>query len=165
MLDLWVGILRATGGAIRPDKSFWYLISWHFRNGKWSWQSQDQTPGEIRVHDADNQLRNLDRLAPNEARKTLGVFVAPNGNWRKQIDYLKEKSRVFASQLETNFISRSEAWYAFRFSFLKAIEYLALAIQLSREEWDDVLRPAMSTVLQKVGFPATFPRKIGIWSY
>lgn len=47
------------------------------------------------VRHADEGLRFLDRLEPNEARKTLGVFVAPDGNWKRQKDSLdREISHV-----------------------------------------------------------------------
>ena len=34
-LNLWEGLLRATGGALRPNKSFWYLLDWLWDGKKW----------------------------------------------------------------------------------------------------------------------------------
>jgi hypothetical protein len=33
VLDTWEGLLRATGGALRDDKSYWYLLDYQFRGG------------------------------------------------------------------------------------------------------------------------------------
>ena len=35
VIDHWEGGLRATGGAIVPKKSYWYLIDWIWERGKW----------------------------------------------------------------------------------------------------------------------------------
>ena len=36
-LNLWEGLLRATGGALAPEKSYWYLIDVVHRNGQWEY--------------------------------------------------------------------------------------------------------------------------------
>ena len=34
-LDYWVGFLTATGGAISPDKSYWYLLDYRWTGKQW----------------------------------------------------------------------------------------------------------------------------------
>ena len=34
-LSLWEGLIRATGGALAPEKSYWYLLDVQLRNGQW----------------------------------------------------------------------------------------------------------------------------------
>jgi len=36
----WEGLLRATGGALVPDKCFWYLIAFEYKNNKWHYLKQ-----------------------------------------------------------------------------------------------------------------------------
>jgi hypothetical protein len=40
----WEGGLRATGGALEPEKSFWYLIRFFWNNGQWAYVSKEDTP-------------------------------------------------------------------------------------------------------------------------
>jgi hypothetical protein len=47
----WEGGLRATGGALRMDKSFWYLIDFEWKNNKWQYRSICDMPGNISVRD------------------------------------------------------------------------------------------------------------------
>jgi hypothetical protein len=35
-MDTWEGGLRATGGALDPEKSCWYLIRFCWKNGQWA---------------------------------------------------------------------------------------------------------------------------------
>jgi hypothetical protein len=48
-MDLWSGGVKATGGAIRPDKSFWWLIDfqWH-RSGKWCFKRIEDVAEDAR---------------------------------------------------------------------------------------------------------------------
>jgi hypothetical protein len=50
-LDLWEGGIRATGSAIEPDKSFWYLIDFVWHQGKWTYATIDDCPAELTVLD------------------------------------------------------------------------------------------------------------------
>ena len=46
VLDTWDGLIRVTGGALEKDKSYWYLIDYERRKGKWCYKSIGSTPGE-----------------------------------------------------------------------------------------------------------------------
>jgi Reverse transcriptase (RNA-dependent DNA polymerase) len=48
-VEHWEGGLRATGGALRVDKSFWYLVDFPWVNNKWHYRSKEQMPGNISV--------------------------------------------------------------------------------------------------------------------
>jgi len=53
-LDLWNQGLRATGGALVPEKSFWYSINFKWRSGCWSYTPM-QTQTEHLLMDNHNQ--------------------------------------------------------------------------------------------------------------
>jgi hypothetical protein len=43
-LNTWEGALRATGGAIVPSKSFWYLIGFQWAEGTWQYKDEHAAP-------------------------------------------------------------------------------------------------------------------------
>jgi len=47
----WKGLLKVTGGALFPDKCFWYLIDQYWDNRKWVYQKKEQTLAELMVAD------------------------------------------------------------------------------------------------------------------
>jgi hypothetical protein len=55
----WEGGLQATGGALRVDKSFWYLIDFEWKNNKWQYRSIKDMPGNISVRDSDGVVKTL----------------------------------------------------------------------------------------------------------
>ena len=123
-MDTWEGTLRATGGAIGADdgdKAFWYFLDFHFQKGKWKYKNKAELPGTLWVNNHDGRRVQLNRLEPNEARETLGIFIAMDGNKTRQIDYLQQKARVYKEQLRTGAIERRHAWYSYKASFSKLL--------------------------------------------
>jgi len=87
-VDHWEGLLRATGGTLVPTKCFWYLINFKHTNNTWHYITKTQKPGEIAIQDDHCQQVEIPRLEAREARWTLGVWIAPGGNWDTEVDYL-----------------------------------------------------------------------------
>jgi hypothetical protein len=57
-VDHWEGGCKATGGAIRPDKSHWYLIDFIWTGSLWRYRKQDEMPGDITVKN-ENGVREV----------------------------------------------------------------------------------------------------------
>jgi hypothetical protein len=52
-LDLSEGLLKATGGALVPEKSYWYLIDFKWHNGAWKYSTMEEIPFDLTVKDKD----------------------------------------------------------------------------------------------------------------
>jgi hypothetical protein len=50
-LDTWEGGLKATGGALVPEKTYWYLIDFTWAAGQWSYKTISDSPGSIFAND------------------------------------------------------------------------------------------------------------------
>ena len=87
-MDTWEGTLRATGGSLRLDKSYWYMIDYQHTGNRWLYRSIDQIPGDITVKVSDGSRQPLIHLEPNQAKETLGIFVSIDGNAKDQILHL-----------------------------------------------------------------------------
>jgi hypothetical protein len=72
-LTAWEGGIRATGGAIEPLKSHWYLIDFDWQKGNPIYKTVKQTGGVLRVRDPSGNVQNLKQLQPWKAERTLGV--------------------------------------------------------------------------------------------
>ena len=49
-LDHWEGGLKATGGALVPEKSYWYLIDFIWTGEKWRYATKTDMPGDISIN-------------------------------------------------------------------------------------------------------------------
>ena len=160
VVNRWEGSVRATGGALVPTKSYWYLLDFTWHNGSWRYRTKTDMPGDITIKGVDGVRVILERLEPSEARETLGVFIAMDGNWRAQVVQLLELTTVFAQQLRVGSVTPNEAWYAFTVTIMKTIEYPMEATYLSEKDWLSIMKPMVGIVLQRSKFAKTFPRDV-----
>ena len=136
VVDTWEGTLRTTGGALRPDKSYWYMIDYQHTGIRWLYRSINQIPGGITVKVADSSRQPLLRLEPNQTKETLGIFVPMRGNAKDQILNPLSKTGQMAEYLRTWRVEKQEAWYTFTAAFLKTIEYPMEATRLTKPQWE-----------------------------
>ena len=160
LLTWWNGLLRATGGALRPDKSFWTLVDFTFHNGSWRYKTISELPATLNVSDAEGTPCVLKCLEACDAEETLGVKVAADGNWTAAAEALKEKAIALANQLRTGYIDKKDAWYVFNHVFARTLEYPMPATSITEAQWNDILKPFFPIFLNKIGIASTFPRAL-----
>jgi hypothetical protein len=54
-VDRWEGGLRATGWALVPSKSHWYLIDLFWTGKLWRYQKMEEMPGKLSILDTTGQ--------------------------------------------------------------------------------------------------------------
>ena len=87
----WSGGLRATGGAIRREKSHWFLLK--YDTSKWtpSYLTMDKAPGDLYLPVHDGSLLPILRKEPTGSAVTLGMAWSPSMSMKGQIDHFKTK--------------------------------------------------------------------------
>ena len=131
-LDCWEGGIRATGGAIVPSKSHWYLINFTWKDGVWKYAPMTSTLAELRVRDANGNVQTVERLPVTAAHRTLGVQLAPDGNNKAEFEYLHEQSHNWQDQVHAGHLPRHLAWQALTLSLMPKLKYSLPATTLSR---------------------------------
>ena len=158
-IDDWDDTLYITGGALVPDKSFWTMIAFEWRNDGWRYLTSSELPGELNMKDPVSRNNTIvERIEPSEARETLGVFLAGDGNNKEQIKALREKSFKYAQCVKAGFISKYDVNHALRTTIMKSLEYPILTTDISNEKWNYILSPAIRASLPRMGFVRTLPK-------
>ena len=99
-LDRWEGGLKATGGALVPAKSWVYPISFSFdTEGAWSYELVEDIDNHITVRDCNDNRHDLEQKEPHESMKTLGVYLAPDGNNRTAVQKMKEAAFAWGDKI------------------------------------------------------------------
>jgi len=65
-INMWAGLLRATGGALVPEKCFWYYIHNTWKNGTWQYVANPTTQAMLVPND-NNAPIPIPELPPSEA--------------------------------------------------------------------------------------------------
>ena len=72
-LDQFVGKIRATGGDIHPDKCWWYLIDFFWKDGKWHYADIGKEDPSLLVRSLLGEEVPLTRCGVSMAVKVLGM--------------------------------------------------------------------------------------------
>jgi hypothetical protein len=155
-LRVWEGCLRASGGAIEPAKTFWYGIDFAWDKGNWKYQEEwDRT---LEVRNPGGTMEILEQVDVSEARRTLGVRLAPDGNDREQAKVMVSVIRQWAEGLRTNNLPRNYAWLSYKTTLWPKIRYALPATNIPSilcERMDKDIRRAL---LPAMGINRNFPK-------
>jgi hypothetical protein len=122
-LSAWEGGLRATGGAIVPEKSHWYLIDFVWDKGNWRYKKIAESAADIHIRDCTGTVKILERLEMDNARRTLGVRLAPDGNNIAKVTFLREIVNNWADRIRTGHFPRRLVWESMQTTITKSIQY------------------------------------------
>ena len=150
ILDRWEGAAKATGGAIKAEKSWTYLVYFDWNKGLWSY-GDDSSLSSLKTLDYENKSVEIQRLPPTKAMKMLGVWLAPDGNHKAQYEYLLEKAQQLSEYIRTGHVNRHEAWVSLNLMATKTIEYCLPATTFSEEELNNIMKPLFKQFLLRAG--------------
>jgi hypothetical protein len=151
-LDTWEGSIRATGGALDPGKSFWYMIDFIWDGkGNWRYAKGAELPYGLQMYDREHNIQVLERLEVDKAHTTLGVDTAPDGNMYQQVGKMRSLAEKWADQIWTGRLSQADAWVALWSMIMKTLEYPLLATTLTKQQCRHIMAPIRNTALPAMG--------------
>jgi hypothetical protein len=127
---------------------------------KWMYKTIAEMPGEMTIKD---HLRNdaiLHRLEVTEARETLGLWIAMDGNQQQQVLALIMNVLVWTDKIRTKHLTKTEAWLSLRMGISKALQYPLAATSLSKIQCKLIDKKLLKAALPALGFPSSFPQVI-----
>ena len=144
-LERWSRSLIVSGGTLCSEKSFSYLIDFHWTGTDFEYRSKDDMPGPFTLIDKHGTRQQLKRMNVEMAEKTLGVFLGMDGNNRCQFRHLQEEAVKFGDQIRSSKCDRNTALYTYNNCFLKSMEYCMQTTDFTETQWNDILKPALRT--------------------
>eukprot|EP00956_Cyclotella_meneghiniana_P010074 scaffold13929_cov79-Cyclotella_meneghiniana.AAC.4 len=136
-LDSWSQLLIATGGSLKPEKCFYYLIGFVWdRQGKWQHVSVegDEDYG-LTVILPDQSRAAIEHLSVNEARITLGMSSCPSGNADSllakekdeaspsPLDLMRDKAMAWVNTAKTSGLNRRDVHFSVERKMWPKISY------------------------------------------
>ena len=156
----WAGSVEVTGGALEPSKSYWYLIDFEWSNGSYKYKSIASAPASITLADESGNSITLQRLEPHDARRTLGLYQAPDGNMVIQHQQMLKQASKWSTHIRTSALPRHLVWQSLHTSVLMSLKYPLPATTLSHTQCYDIMKPLLSAGLSRSGLPRTMARKV-----
>ena len=162
-VDTWQGSLRSTGGALDigdNNKSYWYCIDYEWdHRGRWKYR--DLIADHQLTMADDNAARvPISMCSPSEARRTLGVRLAPDGNFQEQTKFMKEVVLNFANKIQNSTLSSNEIKMAVTTRLMPALLYSLPATTLSEVECTKIMAPMKKKILPKMRVVQTISNSV-----
>ena len=90
----WGQLLIGTGGAFKPIKCFFHLISFLWKsNDRWAYANNEANKElDISVPMPDGTMASIEHLTVSKGKKMLGMFTCPSGCALAQLKSMQEKT-------------------------------------------------------------------------
>ncbi len=124
----WGKLLLATGGALKPIKCFFHLISFAWKeDGSWIFENNEEDEDfQARVPLADGSFGDIQHLEINEPIKTLGSITCPSESSKGSIEYMQKKRTAWKYMIKVSKLSRRNIWFMPDKQFWPRIAFLSL---------------------------------------
>ena len=112
-VNSWGKLLIASGGSLKPEKCFLYLIYFFWNSsGKWAYESNELKEEYILgVPMPDGSLVEIDHLLVDIAKETLGVFMCPSGDASSQLLSMLQKCQNWIDRVVESHLQMRDIWF------------------------------------------------------
>ena len=111
-LETWSCLLNATGGALKPEKCFWYFVDYECSDGEWRYA--DTVPREMRITNPDGSTSPITQEHVTHSKKTLGIHDSPSGGNEAHLTYIQEKVSTWVGRMINGHLPSHMALVAYR---------------------------------------------------
>ena len=99
---------------------------------------------------SDGVRESLKQLSFDEARRTLGVWQAANGQEDTQVEKMKDKANEWANEIYKSNLTKSDISLGVKTSLYPSITYGLLATAMTQKQATEIFKPVREKVLPKM---------------
>ena len=156
----WQTLLDISGGKLAVAKCLYYL-------GHWRWTT-DGTPELTPANEMGDLITLNDEQRPiaiphfdaQQSHLTLGVWKSLSGNLDKQFEHLRSKSSKWTNAMAIANLTRDEAYMSFTRIYIPSLRYGLGTCYFPPSALLRIQRPAVQTILPKMGYNRHLPRAV-----
>lgn len=149
----WSKIVQATGGAIKPSKCFWYLLSWKFKQGKPILKDDSELPNfDMCIDQPDGTPAPIPRYSNDHTKKTLGVWNNPLNHPKVPLEQLKETGLEWTDALQKRPLERQDVRLSLVTQQYPKWGYGLSSLYASPDDLDDTVGSIYFRALPSLGY-------------
>lgn len=157
----WEQLLYTSGGALALQKCFWYGITWEWINGTPRMQPNSQAPATIQLTEGHGTTKTtIIRKECWEGVRTLGVRLAPLGNFLDELDFRLLQFRGLAQNIQSSPISRFDAYLGYVTMIQRMLRYPLGVTCFTPKQCNKLDASFIGPILSKMGFNRNTSRSI-----
>ncbi len=137
----WAGLVHATGGSLKPQKRFWYMLGWIRKKDKAHCKTLHELPqNPLFIPQPDGTRVLIHLKAISDRGKKLGVYTCPMGNLSYYVAQLLTMRSEYAERLGSWRLPARDAWMGTNYQLFPKLIYGAAAVTHSPQKLEDVFQ-------------------------
>jgi hypothetical protein len=120
-LEHWSCLLNATGGALKQDKCFWYLLDYVCKDGEWKYT--EMVPRKMMMMNPGGTKSPMQQEKVTESKKTLGIHDSLSGGNATHLSSIKTKVGTWVSRMTNGHLPNHMAWIAYKHQLWPRVQY------------------------------------------
>ena len=121
-IQFYSNLLQTTGGKLSLHKCSIYVFQTTWKNGKHQYASTHNTTQPIPI-DQHTQTQSIKIISPQQSRKILGIYTAPNRNMQVQATVLRDNAEKWRNLLKLQSLYQYEVLLSYHHRIMKSLEY------------------------------------------
>jgi hypothetical protein len=160
LLQFWEGGIIASGGQLEASKTFWYMIDFEWESGAWKYKQTHTDNKEIFMQSIKGNQVTIKKVDVREGRRTLGVRLAPDGNFQAEFMYLTKEADSWAEKIRTGMLPKKYTWQAYTSTIMAKLGYALPSTTFTEQQCHCIGKNLVAATLQKLGINKNFPRDL-----
>ena len=150
--------MRSTGGALRPEKCFWYLVRFEWTSdGSWKYAQKRDDNFNMEVSDDNGIVKRIERLEVLTVKEAVGCLQRADGNMHDELKRCRDKLNDWANKVKNGKLSKKLAWQGLRGQLWMSIQYRSAVTTFNKKEGDLMIKNLYSELLPTLGTSRNFP--------
>ncbi len=105
-------LLNATGGDLKPEKCWWYLLDYTCEDGEWRYA--DIVSQNLFISNPNGTKSAIKQEEAFASKKTLGIYNTPVEGNEGHLAYIRRKVTTWINRMANGHLPRHIAWVAYR---------------------------------------------------
>ena len=155
----WSLLLNATGGALKPEKCFWYLLDYTCNKGEWSYAVHSDF--ELSVTNPDGSKSSIKQEEIQTSKKTLGIYDSPAGGNQGHLEYIHGKLTKWINRMCNGHLPSHMAWIAYKLQLWPGLGCGLGTMTNNLEATETIFDKADYETMPILGVARTVKRELG----
>ena len=158
----WGRLLIATGGALKPTKCFYHVISFGWKqDGNWRYEdNMVRADLKISVPLADGTHSPIEHLPVLTPTKTLGQMTCPTGCSQGAIQQMTEKAQKWIDKAKGGKLHRRNVWFLLDKQFWPGVSFGISSVSASFTELEECMMKKYYDLLPISGMRRSIRREL-----
>ncbi len=140
-MENWGNLLIATGGALRPAKCFYSIISFEWTNREWRY-ADNSILGDfgVTVPLPGGETAMIGQRPVTYSEKTLGAMTSPDDDSAGVIAMMQEKAQQWVNSVRNSHLHCRNIWFSLGVQFWPRVGYSLCSSTATYDKLDNALQ-------------------------